>query len=498
MNPEAIMVKEAFKRAIPSDDLSQLGLSRPQGSSGALASDKGNTVRYELLSQSDFLREFDVNSHKINSLKYLPNPLTKDDKKIYQKVKTRVAIAFQERIFTKRLTTLTGNNINLRIANAKSTEKEQALLDQFREGWEMKDIENAIYEALSSDGKTGDCAICFYMDDGKVGWRSFGFEKGDILYPHYDPKTGKLALFGRLYSSFIDGEWTEFLDVWDKTYYARYKFIKVDPNNPALNNKWVVDELATPHGFPELPIAYDRYGEPFWGNSQSLIEAYENAVSQLCENNMAYALRILYAFGAEMDMKSTLDGTPTQINSMSTDAKVGFLEPADASNSFTVQLETLEKNIMRSSFAVETPEIKSGADMSSLTVKMLFADAYQKALEDAMHFQPFLNTIVSLFKYGYGLELGRSSEFELFKVKAELLPYIFMSDTEQVSNIVQLSSIGAMSKRTASELAYELGLGVVGEWDRIKSEEHEILVNEAKMAAADVNANIVNQVRNAE
>jgi len=205
------------------------------------------------------------------------------------------------------------------------------------------------------------------------------------------------------------------------------------------------------------------------------------AISQFCENNMAYALRILFTLGGDMDLVSSADGTPSRIDSTDPNAKVGFLEPADASDSFRLQLETLEKNIMRSSFAVETPEIKSGADMSSLTVKMLYADAYQKALEDAMHFQPWLDKISRLFKYGYGIETGMVSDFNKFNVKTEIAPYIFMSESEQVSNMTQLCTIGALSKKSASELAYELGYGVIGEYSRVQQQEHDALVAEEQI-----------------
>lgn len=493
MTPERIVRKEAFKRTLPSMVLSESGVDHRTGGVGAYDVENYDELKFELYTQSDFLREFDVNSHAINSMKYYPNPIMKDNTKLYQKIKSRVAIAFQERIFTKRLTTLTGNNIALRIANADAGKPEQRLLSIFREGWEMKNIENAIYEAIVSDGKTGDAAICFYLDKGTIGWRSFSFEKGDTLYPHYDPITGKLSVFGRKYAAFDEEgiNIVKYLDVWDNTHYARYRM-----DNDKTG--WVVEQPATPHNFKRIPIAYDRYGEPFWANSQSLIDAYELAMSQLCENNMAYALRILYAFGAEMDMKSTLDGTPTQINSVSTDAKVGFLEPADASNSFTLQLTTLEKNIMRCSFAVETPEIKSGADMSSLTVKMLFADSYQKALEDAMHFQPFLDDVVELFKYGYGIELGRTSDLEMFKVKSEMIPYIFMSDQEVVSNIVQGVSVKALSRKAANDQFYQMGYCGINDYDVMGQEEHDALVAEAGTVAQTTIPNDVNSMRNGE
>lgn len=485
MTPEAITVKKAFKRTLPSDRLVPGGSRFRTGGAGA-EDMRIDPLRYEILTQADFLREYDVNAHRINSLKYYPNPFTETEAGRYrQKIKSRIAIAFQERIYTKRLTTLIGNSVNFRIANAEATAADQRTLAMFREGWQMKNMENALYEAIAADGKTGDCALVFWLSGGEMGWRSFSFERGDTLFPHYDPETGRLALFGRLYAADgEDGGEDEYLDVWDNTHYCRYR----RETDGAARRGWTVDQEPTPHNYGRIPVAYDRYGGPFWSNSQSLIESYETAISQLAENNAAYALRILYTLGEAMDMKSTLDGTPTRIDSPDKDARIGYLEPADASNSFKLQLDTLEKNIMRSSFAVETPEIKSGADMSSLTVKMLFADSYQKALLDAQHFQPFLDDTVALFLHGYGVETGRVSEFGAFRVKAEIFPYIFMSETEQVSNILQLRSSGALSRQTASELGYELGYGVNSEYQRLLAEEHDAL--------AGAGGNRVNDYRN--
>jgi hypothetical protein len=350
----------------------------------------------------------------------------------------------------------------------------------------------------------GDVAANLYMANGKVGWRVFSFLDGDVLYPQYDPMTGRLAVFGRKYTvrDSKDNVIDEYLDVWDDTYYMRYR--QTRKGVAGMVNKvkdtlgyggWVIDQEKTAHGFPRIPIAYDRYGEPFWANSQDCADLYELTVSQLAENNQAYALRILYALGGEIEMVSNMDGTPSMINSTEPNTKVGFLEPADSSKSFELQLNILEKAIMRNSFASETPELKSGSDLSSLTVRMLLMDSYQQALLDAQHFQPFLDDLVELFKYGYGIESGRSSDFEMLKVKAEIFPYVFMSETEQVSNILQLRSAGALSKRTASELAYELGYAINSEYERITAEEREQLVgNLAEKGSSK--QNVVNDARN--
>ena len=507
MTPKQIMVKEAFTRLVPSDSLSCIGETK------TISTDSNPAYTYDtpakmVMTQADFMREYDISAHKINSLKYYPNAIMKGKEgKISAKIKSRIAIAWQKRILVKRLATLTGNNMNIKLSNSKRSQKDQQMLGDFREGWEMKNIENLFYQAFKSDGITGDVAVCFYMSNGKGGWRIFSYDNGDVLYPHYDPITGKLTVFGRRYSvrDSKDNEVAMYLDVYDNTHYMRYKYNKKGLKG-AVNvvmsavglDGWEIDIQPTPHNFPRIPIEYDRYGEPFWANSQDCSDLYELTVSQLAENNQAYALRILYALGGEIELQTNMDGTPSMINSAEPNAKVGFLEPADSSKSFELQLQILEKAIMRNSFASETPELKSGSDLSSLTVRMLLMDSYQQALLDAQHFQPFIDGVVELFKYTYGIETGRPSDFESLKVKAELYPYVFMSETEQVGNILQLRSAGALSKQTASEMAYELGYGINSEYERIVAEEREALVRVQQPQQGSSGNNIVNQARQSQ
>lgn len=505
MKPKEILVKEAFTRIIPSPNMTSIGEAKSVGTDYDLSYVYDSPLRQKM-SQADFLREYDVNAHKINSLKYYPNALMRDSEgKITAKIKSRIAIAYQERILTKRLVTLTGNNVDLKLSNSKRSVVDQEMLNLFREGWDTHDMETCLYQAFKADGKTGDCAVCFYMNDGKIGWRVFSYENGDILYPQYDPMTGKLAVFGRMY--FVrdedNNEKVRFLDVYDDTFYMRYRQ-KRNGVKGAYNkfmgvlgmDEWEVDQPAIPHNFNRIPIAYDRYGEPFWANSQDSIDLYELTISQLAENNQAYALRILYALGGEIELQTNVDGTPSMINSAEPNAKVGFLEPADSSKSFELQLSILEKAIMRNSFASETPELKSGSDLSSPTIRMMMMDSYQKAQDDALHFQPFLNDIVELFKYGYGIESGKASDFTLLQIRAEIFPYVFMSETEVVNNIAILRNSGVLSKQSAAEMAYDLGYGVVSEYDRVVDEEREALIGTTPIVRGNSNNNIVNQARN--
>jgi len=476
MKPEQILRKKPFSVPIPPNVIGATPMLNPNAPYAVNI----DNVQRELRTQSDFIRQYYPTSHLINSIKYYPNTMyvNKESGSYQAKVRSRIAIGFQERILTKRKEALLGNNVGMRLISGGTDQRKLDLLSFFREGWEEKDMEVAINNAIQDDYLTADCAIYVYMDGGKVKWRTFSFKDGDILYPHYDTLTGELTLFGRqYYQEDWDGNRKLYLDVVDESNFVTY--VQKD------GEKWAMEGEPIKHGFPICPVAYHRSDNgPVWTASQSLIDGYEVAISQFSENNAAYALRILYTLGGDFEVMTNTDGTPNRIDSIDPNAKVGFLEPAaGADGAFATQLSIMEKNIMRGSFAVETPEIKSGADMSSRTVKMLFADSYLKALSDSMEYQQFLNRATALFKFGYFTEKEKVSDVESFKVKSYLEPFIFLSENDVIAGIQQLVAVGAMSRKTATELAYNIGYSSPDEVNRILQEAHNEMVAEAKAQA---------------
>lgn len=471
MTADSIAVKEPFKRPLPSP--------------AALTEASGGPIAYEKVTQDDFLREFDPNSHRIKSITYYPNLLASPEcgSKFQAKVRSRVAVAWQRRILTKRVIALTGYDPDITSSRSKSDDKSQKNLAKFKEGWSVKGMDTATHLAIKADLKIGDTALCGYKSkDTGFGYRLFSYDNGDILYPHYDPMTGELAVFGREFRREMCNdkgvsESIRFLDVWDTENYMQFReAASWEPDA----GKFIISVGPTPHAFPFCPVAYHRYGEPCWAGSQSLIEQHELAMSQLSENNAQYALRILYTLGADFEMEGSSDGTPRLINATDPNSKVGFLEPADSSSSFELQLKKLEQEIMRCSFAVESPELKSGSDVSSLTVKMLMADSYIKALDDAKEYEGFLRDIVRIFIEGYGTETGLLNEFKALNISAKLQPWVFQAETEVVNTVVQLVSIGVLSKRSATEYIYEaLGLGSLDEAERLLEQANAELALES-------------------
>lgn len=496
MKPEQILRMVPFKVPLPDIDSTMT----PPAAGPFIA--PTSELTWRKCTQDDFVREFNPASHAINSIKYYPNSIFTDmsKRKLRAKIHSRVSVAYQQMIKTKRKTALLGNNVGMKLISNRAKQTGEDLLARFREGWEEFNMELAVDGGIDSDYTTADVAVYVYKDKGTVGYRVFSFNNGDVLYPHFDPMTGEIALLGRRYSEEDDkGNMTEYLDVIDEKYYAIYRLDYLDTKKGT--RQWVLEMEPREHGFLECPVSYHRTNTgPVWSASQSLIDTYEMGISQFCEYNSAYGLGILYTCGAEFSIDTDNDGTPLHLDSPDPNSKAGFLNPAEegADSAFAKQLELLDKNIMRCSFVQHAPEIKSGTDLSGIAAKVMNSDPYYKALEDSQTYQLFIDRIVRLFKYAYGSVANLEKEFQDFRIKAYIDPFYFMSESELVNALTQLVSIGALSRRSATEIAYNAGFGVADEWGRVQQQEHDDLVAESKAAAEQARQNPVAASRSAQ
>lgn len=453
---------------------------------------------YIYYTQADFMRQFEVSGHRINNpldpeyrdkVKYVdrvdPNTGETHKQKFLQPM-IRIAVPFQRIITTKRLTAITGNNISQQISSEDAGAEAERLFYSYLKGWKDKNMEIAWYFAAKSCLITADAAFCGWLKDGRFGWRIFSYLNGDTLYPHYDI-TGRLDAFGRTYMvyDYKGRAYKKMLDVWGDRYVHHYEHSERGLQgllNSALD--WITGNGiwrytgSDIHGFNSIPIAYHRSPYPCWIPVQNTIEKFESAISRLAENNKAYALRILFTKGAALAMESTVDGTPYQINTEETDADARFLEPADMSGSMKTEIDILEDSIYRGSFTVKTPDVR-GSDLSGLAVELLFTDSNQQAHCDAQELKPFVDDMSRIFGYGMARETGQTALADL-NVFNEIIPFMPKSETEEVSNIVQLVGSGVLSRRSGSEMGTSLGYGRTSEWLRIQREDRETLMGQTE------------------
>lgn len=418
-------------------------------------------VRIEV-TQQDFMRELDPLSHLIYDRKYYPDiwRFNEEDKQWYIEEVPRYAFAFQRIILTKHLTHLCGNDIVFELADYYDDPQMVEVLDSVRRGWNKKNMEEAWYRLARSVKATGDGAIIGYLDNGEFGWRSLSFMNGDTLFPHYSRRTGKMEVFARQYTDVDEnGDSVECIDVWDDRYY--YRLVEGDEGNTTLPDNFTLSkydisnyniEVMEPHGFRKIPVAYHRddYG-PCWTFSQENIDNYEMAFSRLAQSNHDFGLPIAYVKGEGAKELTSADMSyASKVFVLPSDGEAGFLNRQDASNAYKAELDILEDNIYRQSFAVRTPELKSG-DTPGVAIKMLYSDAYENAINDSQLYHHAIGELYEMFVWGYGIETEKRLDFTNTDISYYISPYFHVNETERANILALAVQNKFCSRQTAAE-----------------------------------------------
>lgn len=452
-----ILTKQPFVRVTPFGNAPKPIVSNPYQLRAV-----NNNSQYQVIPQIDFIRQYYPSGHLINDPVYYRDKVKYDEERkqyLEQKV-VRVAMPFQYIIATQHLIHLCGNDVCFELSNSTTTNAEKQRLLEFQRGWLDKNMEIAFYRFAKSYYTTGDTAMVFYLNKGKMGCRPLSFASGDTLYPHYDSITGKLTTFARSYYDLDeDGKQiTQWVEVWDETYMYRYRRSKKGIGAVVGSIKdffgldgYTLSEKPIPHGFDECPVAYLRNPDgASWSNVQDLIDKFELALSHLCQNNMAYAFPIMVLKGDNVDIQGDIYGDVKAIT-MGTEDSAAYLTNPSASEAFKLQLDTLLRMIFLGSFTVTPPEVKSG-DLPGVAIKLIYSPSIEKAIVDAKEFDEALDTIVRLFKYAYGIERGEVSSFVSLPVFTWIDPYVHHNTAELIQNLTTAVGYGVLSKETASTL----------------------------------------------
>lgn len=443
-----------------------------------------DSLRRKIVTQEDFLRELDPSGHIINNREAFPDiwRQNEEDGRWYVQEIPRYAFAFQQIILTKHLTHLCGNDIQFELSDTKVSGEARETYNRFRQGWATKNMEVAWYHFVKSVKATGDGAIIGYLDHGVFGYRVLSFLQGDRLYPHYDMRTGRLLYFARTYNSYdeVGGVSRRMVDLWDDRFYYRFSQ-EGDPTfiakvGRALKSLFTDDEgwdteFIGEHGFDKIPVAYHRddYG-PCWTFSEEAIENYEIAFSNLAHSNHDFGLPIMYVKGNGSAEVTNADMSyASKIMLLPSDGDIGFLNRQDASNAYMAELNKLEESIYKQSNAVKTPELKAG-DTPGVTLKIMYSDAYEKAMCDAHEYDDALDKVVEIFKWGYGIESESRLKFLNTAIHHYIEPYIHLNTAELTQNLSTAVFAGFLSRQTASE---KFPLATPQEWERILREKHD-------------------------
>lgn len=461
-----LLVKEPFKRVIPKGNYycNAIVTDDYQGSIPQ------EMPLYEIIPQSDFLRELYPSGHKINDPVWYPDKTTymdSDEVKsanggkgawVTERV-SRCAVPFQFIILLKHLVHLGGNKLNIMSSNRVQSEAQKNALTELKQGWIDKNMEVAKWDCFRSGKATGDVACVMYMDNNKVNYKVLSYLNGDVLYPHYD-RNGKLSVFAREFKMLGEDGRTKvsYVEVWDNKYAYLFKRDSSTPIKRVKNaildifgiDGYSLVEEPTAHGFKRIPVSYKRLDGPCWAPVQNNIDDYELSLSQLCESNKVYAFPILVMIGEDADVQVSTNGRPFAVTSSDPDAKVSMLNNNSGTDSFRLQLESQYKSIMMGSFVVTPPEVRSG-DLPGVAIKLIYSPALENAMNDAKEWNLFIDDMFELFTYGYGLEKKMSAEFAELNAHANIEPYIH----ENMAEVIQLLSQSVLSNILSVETAIE-------------------------------------------
>ena len=485
-----LLTKRPFYRTSP-ESLGVSGKALTNIAERSVTPDK--VLRVEV-TQADFIRELDTDSHAINNREIYKTYMQKDEGGKYYEVDfPRYAFPFQSEILDDRLARLTGNDVQFDLADIDKGDEGWDTYNQFKAGWADKGMERSWHFLAKSVLSTGDGAFVGILDNGTFYWKVFSFADGDILYPHYNRMTGRLDVFARTYTNYDDeGVSHKYIDVWDNTYYYRFvdKSENGEDNKESKVGEFNVDgyelEVQQRHGFNRIPVAYKRCDAgPCWSAVQELIEHYESAFSRLAQSNHAFGLPILslQGDGKEMEEIATSDMSyAAKILLIPSDGKAEFLQRQDASSAYKSELDELRKKIYEGAMVVKAPELKSG-DTPAAAIKLLYSDAYNKALLETQEYDEVMHDIVDIFKWGYGIESENRLAFMNTRIVMYIRVHIPINDQEVTNNLATAVQNGFCSKQTASEKFYH---STPQEWSRICKEKHdeqmhELLIEEQRL-----------------
>lgn len=498
----SLLVKKPFYRLLP--DVSERPNDRMLKDLGRRAVIRDNKVYMEE-TQADFQRQLNPESHAINDRNVYINYRKGDDGLYYEEDFPRYAFAYQQEILDDRMARTTGNDVQFDLADEITSEESLDTYNKFKAGWADKRMENAWHFAIKSDFSTADAAFVGILSKGKFRWKVLSYNNDDVLYPHYNRITGELEVFARTYTSEDEeGNTRNYIDVWDDRYY--YRLVDRLPSDESngtegsipddsgilhtLAGDFDVDgydlEEKRAHGFPWVPVAYHRREDgPVWSPSQETIEHREAAFSRLAQNNHDFGLPIMFLKGKGRDIKeiATKDMSyASKIFILPENGDAGFLNRQDASAAYKTELDMLEDKIYSQSMVIKAPELKSG-DTPAAAIKLLYSDAYNKALLEIQEYDEFVCKMIEIFKWGYGIEVEMRLAFTNTRISFYISPFIPINDQEVTTNLATAVQNGFVSKQTASEKFY---FSTPQEWKRIQKEKHdeqmqELLLQEQKL-----------------
>lgn len=427
------------------------------------------------VTQDEFLRELDINSHNVLFDENIPSFCVKRKDGTYSDIRQeRIALPFQMLIKNKQLMHLTANPMQFTLADLNPTDKQQKDFITFKQYWDLRNQDGMKNKMVDTQLSTGDAGLLFYFDYKKQIKSRILSYPDYILCPHND-QNGDRILESVYYIDQDTG--VEYIDSYDDKYMYRYTRGEEDVAIEDTVDGWKAHN-AIEHGFNEIPLITKR-GDVAWNNVQKAIEAYEALYNILHVTIKKYGYNMLYVKGRFMDDGRKIAGAMV-LNDTSIDGKgdAKFLQyPRPDGAMETLDLMLREIQLGSSTTFLLPEDVKTGGDVAGIAIQLVQSLDLELAHQKVIEWQNVADKMVRLFKYGLAKELINTGEnataitdFANLNINAKFKVWRPLSDFEFNQMVGAAYTQGLISHETAIEVNT---IGKPDEKARIKKEQEE-------------------------
>ncbi|MGM9970086.1 MAG: hypothetical protein ACI35S_06800 [Anaeroplasma sp.] len=411
-----------------------------------------NTVDETELTQSDYLKELDPNSHKIIFDENIPSIHQKLSNGQYLEIKTcRTPFAIQKIIKNKQTMHLAANKMQFTLNDLNPSETNQNNFIVFKQYWEDRNQDGMKYKMVDTQKSVGDVGLLYYFNyNGEIKSRILKYPEY-IICPHND-NNGDRLLDSVVYK---DEYGILTIDNYDDTNMYRITF---DGFNDKNEKTWRYHEPIK-HGFKESPLVTKR-GKVAWDSVQSLIESFEELYNVFIVVEKRWGWGILYVKGQFNNNAKKIAGSIVlQDSSLDGSGDAKFLTPPTPDGTINTLTEMLKAIQLCSSTTFILPQdVKTSGDISGIAIQLTQSLDIELASQEVIDWQNVADKMVRLFKYGLSIELVNKginpnaiTEFNNMHIKGNFKVWRPFSETEYNNMLISLKNAGLISEETGIE-----------------------------------------------
>lgn len=447
-------------------------------------------IRKDIVTQSTFMRELDVYSHRVLFDDNVPSITIKSKERGFLEIEQyRMAIPFQELILNKQVRHLCVNPMSHTLLNTEPSEEQQKNFIRYKQGWVKKNMDGAKTQFVKDQKSYGDAGLLFFMDsDNKIRTKNINYSDGYVIITHKDEE-GRHILECLYYAvTDDDGNITTYIDCYDDDYMTRFTstWEEGTASNPANNGGWYRHEPIE-HGFSENPLITKR-GEVAWNRGQTTIESYEALYNTFIVIQKRHGWGALYVKGKfNQNGQKVAGAVVLNDTSMDENADAKYLNPPSPQNMIET-MDMMEYTIQKSTGTtfILPKDIRISGDTSGLAVELTQELDLATAQDGCIEWQNVANKMSRLFKEGLAKELVLSKEnkeamtqFDDLDILCEFRVWKPKSEITHNQMLTQLKGAGGISQQTLVE---KNTVSTPDELMRIKKEHEEQLREQEEIA----------------